>query len=158
MAKLVRFYSHLYQSKAQYTPDSLCNYLQSIILLKPSNPQRALLNSLIALEEIQEATSSFPSCKALQDDGLPLEIYKQYADLILPDLLKLNNKAFTQQCLLASMTRANIILLWKPSNPLQILTIRPILLLQTDNNECVFISAYLLHSDTYFHSTSETLI
>lgn len=66
------------------------------------------------LEESQKVTAAFPNCKARGDDGLPMEVYKQYGECIVPFLLWVLNAARELASLPHSRTKANIILLLKP--------------------------------------------
>lgn len=79
-----------------------------------SHSHKRFLDAPLTLKELQLATSLFPISKAPGDDGLPIQVYKQYGEDILPRLLKVFNAARRQQCLLGSMTKTNIILLLKP--------------------------------------------
>lgn len=53
--------------------------------------QSERLNAPLTIEEIQEAVNSFPNCKAPGEDGLPMEVYKHYAEVLLPRLMKVFN-------------------------------------------------------------------
>lgn len=67
----------------------------------------------LTLKELQVATSPFPNSKDPGDDGLLTEVYKQYAESILPKLLKVHKNARESGVLPQSMTRANIVLILK---------------------------------------------
>lgn len=85
------------------------------------------------LDELKESAASFPTCKAPGDDGLPMEVYTQYGEAILPKLLEVFNSSFKSGRLPTTMTRANIILLLKPGkDPVDPSSYRPISLLQSD--------------------------
>lgn len=91
------------------------------------------LDVLITLEELQLAAGSFPTCKAPGEDGLPMEVYTQFGERILPELLKVFNACLDEGKLLDSMTRANVILLLKSGkDPADPGSYRPISLLQSD--------------------------
>lgn len=133
LAELVEFYSSLYESKQTYTLDSLTEYLDNIQLPCLQMAAREELDAPLTVEELQLATSLFPNSKAPGDDGLPIEVYKQYGELILPRLLKVFDAAKQSGSLPQSMTRANIVLILKPNkDPLDPGSYRPISLLQTD--------------------------
>lgn len=133
LAELVRFYSSLYQSKQTYSQESLTEYLDEVQLPSLSEASRDELDDPITIEELQVATSLFPNSKAPGDDGLPIEVYKQYGESILPHLLKVFNAAKQNGDLPQSMTRASIVLILKPNkDPLDSGSYRPISLLQTD--------------------------
>lgn len=133
MQEMVKFYSDLYKSQVDYSPDDLQDYLQGIELPCLADAQRLLLDAPIKLEELQEALSLFPNSKAPGDDGLPMEIFKQYGGVVLPQLLKVLNSARGSQCLPESMTRASIILKLKlGKDPLVPRSYRPNSLLESD--------------------------
>lgn len=86
----------------------------------------------LSLEKLQLATSLFPNSKAPGDDEIPIDVYKQYADCILPKL-KVFIETRKSHCLPLSMTRANIVLVLKPNkDPLDLASYRPLSLLQND--------------------------
>lgn len=84
MAELVRFYSDLYASKVSYRHVTLLGYLQSITLSKLSDANHASLDSPLTVEELQKAFSSFPTFKAPGDDGLSMEVFQKYSDILMP--------------------------------------------------------------------------
>lgn len=133
MQTLVGFYSDLYRSRVDYTPTDLQDYLQDIEIPCLTDIQRSQLDGPIRIEELQEALSLFRNFKAPRDDGLPLELFKQYGSNILPHLLRVLNAARETQCLPTSMTRANIVLILKlGKDPLDPGSYRPISLLQSN--------------------------
>lgn len=82
------------------------------------------------MEELPQAVAN---CKAPGDDGLPIEVYKQYGERVLPYLLRVLNAARQCGTLSYSMTKAKIILLLKPGkDPSDTGSYRPISLLQSD--------------------------
>lgn len=62
-------------------------------------------------------TSSFPASKAPGDNKLLVEVYQQYATLLLSQLLKVFNEAKDRNQLPISMSRACNSLLLKPNKP-----------------------------------------
>lgn len=77
--------------------------------------------------------NTFPNSKAPGYDGLAVEAFKQYREVILPHLLKVFNAPRESQTRPACMTKANIVLLLKPrKDPLDLSSYRPISLLQVD--------------------------
>lgn len=94
-------------------------------------------------EELQLTTSLFPNSKAPGDDGMTIEVYKQYEDCKLPKLLKVFNEVRKHHRFSLSMTRANIVLILKPNkDPLDPSSYRPISLLQ--NNEKILAKVLAL--------------
>lgn len=67
MTELVQFYTDLYQSKVHPSEASLSH----IDLPTPKPSQKCLLDSPISLEEIQKASSSFPTFKAPGTNNYP---------------------------------------------------------------------------------------
>lgn len=94
MKGLVKFYSNLYRSRVNYSTTELQEYLQAIELPGLSTSQSTLLDSPIKLEELQEALSLFPNSEAPGDDGIPMEVFKQYGGIMLPRLLKVLKAGF----------------------------------------------------------------
>lgn len=81
----------LYNPCDKYSAEALMCYLQSIPL--PALTQKACLelDAPFTLGKSREAASSFPTCKTPGDDGIPMEVYIQYGEVILPKLLELFN-------------------------------------------------------------------
>lgn len=109
------------------------SYIQEIPLPSLSDTSHRILEAPLTVEQLQLATSLFPNSKAQGADGIPIEVYKMYADDILPHLLSVFNEAKTSQCLPHSMSRATIVLILKPGKDLPDSgSYRPISLLQCD--------------------------
>lgn len=86
----------------------LDQYLHHLAFPKLTTSQREGLDAPLTVEDLQEAVGLFPNCKASGEDGIPMEIYKQYSAVLLPRLLPLEGGALPP-----SMVKANIILLLK---------------------------------------------
>lgn len=79
------------------------------------------------------ALAEFPNCKAPGADSLPMEIYKQYAGILLPKLLVVFNAVRERWVLPPSMSTANTVLIIKPGkDPEDPGSYRPISFLQSD--------------------------
>ena len=131
--KLATFYKDLYGSREAYADDELAVYMSQIALPRLSAGACKHLDAPITLEELQVAACSFPTCKAPGEDGLPMEVFTQYGELLLPELLKVFNASLEEGVLPVSMNRANVILLLKPGkDPVDPGSYRPISLLQSD--------------------------
>lgn len=65
----------------------LMRYLQGINFPQLTYEHRRDFDAPLTVEELQVALAEIPNCKAPGSDGLPMEIYKQYADILLPKLL-----------------------------------------------------------------------
>lgn len=131
--ELASFYADLYKPCDDYTDEALQGYLDTVSL--PALTRRASmeLEAPFMLDELKEAAASFLTCKVPGDDGIPMEVYTQYGEVILPKLLKVFNYSFKSGQLPITMKRANIILLLKPGkDPVDPSSYRPISLLQSD--------------------------
>lgn len=85
------------------------------------------------MEEIETAISSFARSKSSGSNGLPIEFYSQYSEVITPKLLALYNEMFQSLSLPPSMREATIVLIPKPGkDPGYPESYRPISLLQVD--------------------------
>ena len=47
-----------------------------------------VLEAPITLEEIKQAVAGMPNQKSPGLDGLPIEVYKRYGEVLLPELLR----------------------------------------------------------------------
>lgn len=93
----------------------LIQFLDQVNLPQLSLSHKRALCSPKKEEEIMAATASFPNCKALGEDVIPIEIYKLYTESLAPQLLKMYKMAQEQGFLPDSMTRSNLVLLLKPN-------------------------------------------
>ena len=78
-----------------------------------SEEDRNAMESPITLLELQQAVKGLSNQKSPGPDGLPAEIYKQYGEVLLPELLKTLNWAIEGGRLPPSMLEAIIIVLQK---------------------------------------------
>lgn len=115
------FYPDLYCSRQNYRDASLQEYLGRIELPTLSDMDRQQLDAPLTLEEFQTATGMFPNSKAPDEHGIPIEVYKNYGEQLLPKLLGVFNDAKTTGCLPLSMSKAIIVLLLKPGKDVKIL-------------------------------------
>lgn len=127
------FYGDLYRSKTSVPREESLNFLRGITLPTLEEDDRKMLDGPIELEELQEAVQGMPNNKAPGPDGLPIEIYKKYGGLLLPELLKTMQDAFETTILPPSMREATVVVLPKPGkDPLLPDSYRPISLLAVD--------------------------
>lgn len=85
------------------------------------------------MDEIAAAIASLAPAKAPGQDGIPLDFYAAYSEVLVPELLKLYNHIFESGSLPESFRQAVIIVLPKPGkNPQYPNSYRPISLLQAD--------------------------
>lgn len=73
-----------------------------------------MLNAPLASDELLEALALSPSGKSSGADRLSVEVYKKYADLLIPHLKAVFTDALKLGRLLPSMNEAVVILLIKP--------------------------------------------
>lgn len=95
-------------------PHDFEGYLQQISFPRLSVIQRQKLDAPLTIEELQEAVSSLPTCKAPRENGIIMDIYKQYTALI--PQLSVFNASLERQALPLSMFKANIVLLKASKN------------------------------------------
>lgn len=127
------YYSDLYKSKVGEVDLEIGEFFQGLIILQLSEEDKSLLDLPIAIEELQEAALDSANHKAPGPDGLPNKIYREYGEIMLPELLQVLNEAMEKDKLPVSMTEAAIIIIPKEGkDPLQPLSYRPISLLCVD--------------------------
>lgn len=127
------FYQDLYSTHTEVNIIDIEAYLSSIPLPTLSAADRESLDSPITVQEILDSISSFQPAKSPGSDGLPIEFYKEYSELLAPRLLAVYLHAFHTGELPVSMREAIIVVLPKPGkNPLLCDSYRPISLLQSD--------------------------
>lgn len=101
--------------------------------LSLSEKDRTELESPITLEELQQAMSEMEGQKSPGPDGLPVEIYRHYGKILLPELLMVLNWSVTGGVLLRSMMESSKITIHKEGkDPLDTASYRPIALLNSD--------------------------
>lgn len=96
-------------------------FFNTIELPNISKDERESLESPLTLDELRKVAVNLSNNKASRPDGLLGEIYKQYGDTLLPELLNVFNYAMEVGTLPLSMNEAVIIVLLKsdkdPSSP-----------------------------------------
>lgn len=75
----------------------------------PSEEQVSILDSEITEDDIREAMSSLVAGKASRPDGLPLEVYCRYLDIIAPVLQQVYSRTFQEGKLSPSMYSAAVV-------------------------------------------------
>lgn len=81
-ARFLQFYRELYSSKVAYDTIKLTHYLDQIPFPTLDLNRQCELD--ISLEEIQEAMGGMQSGKAPGLDGIPIEFYSTYQELLAP--------------------------------------------------------------------------
>lgn len=97
------------------------------------DPQIELLEAPITEECIMEVIASLPTSKAPGSDGLPLEFYSKFQEVLLPKLQALYSHIYESGTHPCTMGEALIVLILKPGkDPFYPESYRPISLLQLD--------------------------
>ena len=120
-----------------YTPDTnVDNDLQDVFIDSLSeiisDEKAELMDKPIDLSEIKNALSLMPKNKSPGIDGLPVEFYVRFFDVIGNDLLAVYNEIFCNQLLSKTQRTAVITLLPKKGDTLDPANRRPISLLTVD--------------------------
>uniref|UniRef100_A0A803J2H9 Reverse transcriptase domain-containing protein n=1 Tax=Xenopus tropicalis TaxID=8364 RepID=A0A803J2H9_XENTR len=132
-AEFAHYYSTLYDSKINYPPETLTQYLSETPIPTLSQVEAEVLNREINLEEVTKAIDSFPNGKSPGPDGLPIEWYKTNKDIVAPQLCNLYNMITQGAHLPESMRMATITLILKQGKPPERCeSYRPISLLNSD--------------------------
>lgn len=133
METFSEFYKDLYKSRQGSDRRDMDTFLEGIELPVLSEKDRNEMASPLALEELQKAIAEMSIQKSPGPDGLPLEIYKHYGEVLLPELLKALEWAAEGGRLPSSMMEANIIVIQKEGkDQLEVSSYRPISLLCSD--------------------------
>lgn len=126
-----RFYSDLYTSTAQHTQTELSQFLQDIDF--PTLTHSQMFRSAYHLRLHYRGAGNLPPSKAPGSDGLPLEFYTPFQEVVTPKLQALYTHIFDSATLPSSMGEALIVLIPKPGkDPLFPESYHPISLLQLD--------------------------
>lgn len=113
--------------------EELESYLDGISFSLITEEQQTFLDSTITLEVLGETMDSLQNHKSPGIDGLPIEVFKENRDVLLPELLSVLEDALRVGILPDSMRKATIIVILKPDkDPLMVESDRPISLLTVD--------------------------
>lgn len=132
-ARFQTFYGDLYKSQSTHSQQDIQNFLRTIQFPKLNLEQIELLEAPITQDDITEAISQLSKSKAPGLDGLPLEFYDTFSEVIIPKLKQLYQNIFDKGILPSSMQEAQIKVLPKAGkDPRYPESYRPISLLQGD--------------------------
>lgn len=121
------YYKNLYTSQKKGMEGVMEEFLGELVIPAISQEERDLLEAPITLAELQQANLKSPGT-----DGLPIEAYKYYGDVLIPELLKALGGELKGGHLPTLMLEATIIVLQKDGkDPLDVAAYRPISLLCT---------------------------
>lgn len=127
------FYSDLYKSRHCPERGEMEKFLEGTKLPVLLDTDMNSLDAPITLEELRQAIVDMPNQKSPGPDGLPVEVYKQYGEVLAPELLKTLNWSAAVGRLPSSMSEAIIVLIQKEGkDQLDASSYRPISLLGTD--------------------------
>lgn len=105
------FFAGLYTSTVSTELEPMNLFLESVTFPQLLSNQVVLLESLLTIDEIVTAIASFARSESLGSDGLPLEFYSQFSEILTPKLLALYNHFFETFTLPPSMREATIVLI-----------------------------------------------
>lgn len=116
-----------------YIDDDLSNYLADVDILILTDKYRGVLDKAITVEEIQKTLKSMQPGKTPGPDGIPVEFYKHYPDILLTRLHEMLTNAAEMQSLPESMGEAVIVVILKDGrDPSLCSSYRPISLINVD--------------------------
>lgn len=84
------------------------SFLGELTIPQLSTEQVEELEAPLTIDEISGALAALPGSKSPGSDGLPVESYSTYSEIMIPRLLQLYKAIFKDSNLPASMREANI--------------------------------------------------
>lgn len=133
LTRFKEFYSDLYSSRHQYALSDLRSYLGEVAHPQLSPLDMGLLDEEITPEEVTAAIKGLNLGKSPGPDGIPLEVYAKYEDILGPQLRKMYVASLERGQLPDTLYDTSIVVLLKPDkNPLECGSYRPISLLNLD--------------------------
>lgn len=127
------YFEKLYSSTRVNVEGEMQSFFEGLEITPISEVDREMLDAPLTLKELQSAVGDMAAQKSPGPDGLPIELYKKYGEVLLPLLLKVFNGAKEEGALPPSMAEAIVILLLKEGkNPIDMSSYRPISLLCSD--------------------------
>ena len=129
-SRATQFFSSLYSSEYEENhelEEEFCGELPQV-----SADTNTRLSRALQLEELAAALRSMQGRKAPGIDGLTVEFYKEYWDILGPDMLLVLNESLVSGSLPLSCRRAVVALLPKKGNLQEIKNWRPVSLLCVD--------------------------
>ena len=127
------FYESLYAAPPPPDEEETLGFLESLRFPVLEESHVLILDKPLTVEEVTEAIYSLPPNRAPGLDGLPAELYKNYAEELAQKLHSLFGQALQEGELPSSMCEALIVVLPKPDkDKLLCGSYRPISLLNSD--------------------------
>ena len=133
LSMIQRYYSNLYNSRIRDAQDSFETFTESMEIPKLDDAERDALEGALTYEECKKSLETFENGKSPGEDGLTVEFYKHFFDLVGKDLLASLNGAYELRRLSVPQRRCIITLL--PIDDSELLLLqnwRPITLLNVD--------------------------
>ena len=135
----VSFYSGLFSSC--HTDQAIQDQLLDALSLSLSSDQAASCNGHISSNEAFAALTGMAKSKSPGSDGLPVEFYLSFWNVIGSDLVEVLNASFDSGLLPSSQREALISLIFKKGDRLEHKNWRPISLLNVDYKLCARVLA-----------------
>ena len=133
LSMIKMYYDDLYNSTTTETQESFETFIENLEIPKLDDKERDELDGPLTYEECKKSLEAFQNGKSPGVDGLTVEFYKHFFDLIGLDLLASLNRAYELGRLSISQRRGIITLLPKEDADLMLLqNWRPITLLNVD--------------------------
>ena len=133
LSMIKMYYDDLYNSTTTETQDNFETFIENLEIPKLDDKERDELDGPLTYEECKKSLEAFQNGKSPGVDGLTVEFYKHFFDLIGLDLLASLNRAYELGRLSISQRRGIITLLPKEDADLMLLqNWRPITLLNVD--------------------------
>uniref|UniRef100_A0A3Q2EIC0 Reverse transcriptase domain-containing protein n=1 Tax=Cyprinodon variegatus TaxID=28743 RepID=A0A3Q2EIC0_CYPVA len=102
------FYNNLYCSQGKLDDQKFETFLADLNLPQLTEQDREYLEAPLNIQEISRAIKSMPLNKAPGLDGIPLDFYQSFEDILSPLLLDIYNEAFQNGSLPQSITLYSI--------------------------------------------------
>lgn len=109
-----QFYESLYKSQSVHTQREIQSYLNTIQFPRLNPEQVKLMDAPITIQNVTDAIAQLAKSKVPGLDGLPLEFYATYSEMLIPKLNALYQSILDTNSLPQSMQEAQIIVLPKP--------------------------------------------
>ena len=131
--RFLQFYSDLYTSKCNSDPNTMNTFLDECNLSRISPEDSERLSTDIHSTELQKAIASLKSGKSPGPDGIPVELYKEFSNILTPFLHRMYNQAQLDGTPPSRLTQATITVIHKKGkDDLNVGSYRPISLLNID--------------------------
>ena len=138
------FYKDLYQSNKPSKED-IQQYLADIEKVELNEEEKQACDVMITGKECKEALINMKKGKSPGIDGLPVEFYLTFWEILEAHLIRVYNEAFTEQELSYSQNLAVLTLLHKKGDKTNLQNYRPVSLLNSDYKILAAVLSRRLH-------------